>query len=145
MTFSLNRNVIRWIIIVSSFIIISLILWNTYTFFQNFKVEERSKMKTWSVAQIDLNSMDNLDSDVNPVTSHVVTETIISTPVIVLDENGEVNRARNIDSLILNNPKKLKALVSQFESENQPIPVIMGAKVKQTIYYGNSPLLNKLK
>tara|TARA_R110002033_G_scaffold78136_3_gene129690 strand:- start:11764 stop:12792 length:1029 start_codon:yes stop_codon:yes gene_type:complete len=102
-------------------------------------------MKTWSVAQIDLNSMDNLDSDVNPVTSHVVTETIISTPVIVLDENGEVNRARNIDSLILNNPKKLKALVSQFESENQPIPVIMGAKVKQTIYYGNSPLLNKLK
>lgn len=145
MTFSLNRNVIRWIIIVSSFIIISLILWNTYTFFQNFKVEEQSKMKTWSVAQIDLNSMDNLNNNVNPVTSHVVTQTIISTPVIVLDENGEVNRARNIDSLILKNPKKLKELVSQFQRENQPIPVIMGAKVKQTIYYGNSPLLNKLK
>ncbi|NRD19112.1 HAMP domain-containing histidine kinase [Winogradskyella eckloniae] len=145
MTFSINRNIIRWIIIASSFIIISLILWNTYTFFQNFKIEERSKMKTWSVAQIDLNSMDNLNTDVNPVTSHVVTQTIISTPVIVLDENGDVNRYRNIDSLTLENPKELKALVDKFKNENQPIPVVMGKKVKQTIYYGNSPLLNKLK
>ncbi|WP_299102559.1 HAMP domain-containing sensor histidine kinase [uncultured Winogradskyella sp.] len=145
MTFSLNRNVIRWVIIISSFVIISLILWNTYTFFQNFKIEERSKMKTWSVAQIDLNSMDNLDTDVNPVTSHVVTQTIISTPVIVLDENGEVNRSRNIDSLTLTSPKKLESLVNKFKNENQPIPVVIGKKVKQTIYYGNSPLLNKLK
>ncbi|MUU78566.1 sensor histidine kinase [Winogradskyella endarachnes] len=145
MTFSLNRNIIRWVIIASSFIIISLILWNTYTFFQNFKAEERSKMKTWSVAQIDLNSMDNLDTDVNPVTSHVVTETIISTPVIVLDENGSVNFSRNIDSLTIANPKKLEALIRQYESENHPIPVKIGKKVKQTMYYGNSPLLNKLK
>ena len=54
MTLSSNRNAIRWIIIISSFIIISLILWNTYTFFQKFKAEERVKMNTWSVAQIDL-------------------------------------------------------------------------------------------
>lgn len=146
MTFSINRNIIRWVIIASSFIIISLILWNTYTFFQNFKAEERSKMKTWSVAQIDLNSTDNLESDVvNPVTSHVVTETIISTPVIVLDENGAVNFSRNIDSITLANPKKLKQLIRQYESENHPIPVKIGKKIKQTMYYGNSPLLNKLK
>ncbi|NRD21952.1 HAMP domain-containing histidine kinase [Winogradskyella litoriviva] len=145
MTFSLNRNIIRWVIIVSSFIIISLILWNTYTFFQNFKAEERSKMKTWSVAQIDLNSMGDLDFDVNPVTSQVLTETIISTPVIVTDEIGEVNFSSNIDSVTLANPKKLKALISKYESENQPIPIVVNKKVIQTIYYGNSPLLNKLK
>ncbi|WP_179353003.1 sensor histidine kinase [Winogradskyella vidalii] len=145
MTFSLNRNIIRWIIIASSFIIISLILWNTYTFFQNFKAEERSKMKTWSVAQIDLNSIDNLDSDVNAVTSHVVTETIISTPVIVLDENGEVNFSTNIDSTALSDPKKLKALIRTYESENQPIPVKISDTLMQTMYYGNSPLLNRLK
>lgn len=145
MTFSLNRNVIRWIMIASSFIIISLILWNTYTFFQNFKEEERSKMKTWSVAQTDFNSIDNLELDVNPVTSHVVTETIISTPVIVLTENGDVNFSSNIDSAILTNPKKLNALIKQYESENQPIPLKVDNKVIQTMYYGNSPLLNKLK
>ena len=75
MTFSLNRNIIRWIIIISSFIIISLILWNTYTFFQKFKGEERVKMNTWSVAHIDfLKNIDDLDKDVNSVTSHVLTE-----------------------------------------------------------------------
>ncbi len=36
MTFSSNRNLIRWIIIFSSFIIVSLILWNTYVFFMLF-------------------------------------------------------------------------------------------------------------
>ncbi|MCT4628882.1 MAG: sensor histidine kinase, partial [Winogradskyella sp.] len=39
MAISSNRNIIRWIIILSSFIIISLILWNTYSFFQKFKAE----------------------------------------------------------------------------------------------------------
>ena len=88
MTFSLNRNVTRWIIIVSSFIIISLILWNTYTFFQKFKAEERVKMKTWSVAQIDfLKNIDDLDEDVNSVTSHVLTEMTTSTPMLVIDKD----------------------------------------------------------
>jgi hypothetical protein len=44
----MNKNMIRWIIVVSSFIVISLILWNTYVFFQNFKAEERNKMQIWS-------------------------------------------------------------------------------------------------
>lgn len=145
MTFSFNRNVIRWIIIVSSFIIISLILWNTYTFFQNFKAEERSKMKTWAFALVDLNNIDNLDSDVNPLTSYVVTETIISTPVVAIDENGEVSTYRNIEPTTLANPKKLQALINTYESENQPIPIVIDEEVIQIIYYGNSPLLNKLK
>jgi len=38
-----NTSIIRWSIILGSFIIISSILWNTYIFFQNFKSEERIK------------------------------------------------------------------------------------------------------
>ncbi|MEP6931344.1 MAG: sensor histidine kinase, partial [Flavobacterium sp.] len=45
MFFSDRRNTTRWVIISISFLIISLILWNTYTFFQIFKNEERIKMK----------------------------------------------------------------------------------------------------
>ena len=51
MGFSKNRNFIRWVIVVASFVIISLILWNTYVFFQKFKAEERVKMENWSFAQ----------------------------------------------------------------------------------------------
>ena len=41
MFFTKHRQLVRWIIIIASFGIISLILWNTYVFFQKFKEEER--------------------------------------------------------------------------------------------------------
>ena len=144
MTFSFNRNIIRWIIIVSSFFIISLILWNTYTFFQNFKVEERSKMNTWSVAVKDIGTP-KLNDEVNIVTDHVITETIINTPVLVINENGELSTSRNIDESMLRDSLDVKKLVNQFKNENTPIEVNMDSDSKQLIYYGNSPLLNKLK
>ena len=144
MTFSFNRNVIRWIIIATSFIIISLILWNTYTFFQDFKQEERSKMKTWSVALTDIGTIKSND-EVNEVTSHVITETIISTPVIVIDKDGELSTSRNVDESLLTDSNVIKNLVAKFKSENTPIEVNMGTSSKQFIYYGNSPLLNRLK
>ena len=48
MQFSERRNTTRWIIIITSFVIVSLILWNTYSFFQIFKQEERTKMELWA-------------------------------------------------------------------------------------------------
>ena len=51
MQFSEKRNLTRWVIIISSFLIASLILWNTYSFFQIFKEEERNKMELWATAQ----------------------------------------------------------------------------------------------
>ncbi|RCW93843.1 sensor histidine kinase [Winogradskyella arenosi] len=144
MNFSFDRNVIRWIIIISSFFIISLILLNTYTFFQNFKVEERSKMNTWSVAIKDIGTP-KLNDEVNIVTDHVITETIINTPVLVMSEDGELSTSRNIDEDLLKDPRYVQELVEQFKSENTPIEVSMDSDSKQLIYYGNSPLLNKLK
>jgi len=144
--FSTNRNIIRWIIIVSSLIIISLILWNTYTFFQKFKAEERVKINTWSVAQIDfIKNIDDLDKDVNNVTSHVLTEMTTSTPMLVIDANGEVNNYINIEESKLSDSLKVQKIIKKFSNENQPIEVRVGKETIQTIYYGNSPLLNKLK
>ena len=40
-----NAQIIRWAVIITSFIIVALILWNTYDFFQKFKSEERAKME----------------------------------------------------------------------------------------------------
>ena len=66
MVISKNRNLIRWIIVVASFAIISLILWNTYVFFQNFKAEERVKMENWSFAQNEfLKVVSELSTDEN--------------------------------------------------------------------------------
>ena len=65
-----NTSIIRWSIILGSFIIISSILWNTYIFFQNFKSEERIKMEIWSKAQIELINSDQ--ENISPLTLDIL-------------------------------------------------------------------------
>jgi len=145
MTLNFNRNLFRWILIFSSFVIITLILWNTYSFFQKFKEEERAKMETWSIAQIDLNSNNDLNANINQVTSHVITETILSTPVLVLNDKQNLYSSQNISEALLQDSTSIQKLITKFSSENQPIPVLVDGEVSLMIYYGNSPILNKLK
>lgn len=146
MRLQLNKTIIRWALIVSSFVIVSLILWNTNRFFQHFKTEERKKVKSWSVAQIDLiQSLDNLKEDLNPVTTYILTEMTSGIPMFVIDKNDELNTYNNIDSLDINSALKIEKLIQRFSSENNPIEVKIDTNLSQTIYYGNSALVNKLK
>lgn len=139
----LNRNFTRWLIIVASFIIISLILWNTYVFFQHFKSEERTKMENWSYALKTL--MESSDDDEIEVTSRII-ESNTTTPMILLDTNNNISSIRNIDTTNVGNSKRhLEQLITTFENENTPIQVIANDQLFNTLYYGNSPLLNKLK
>ncbi|WP_178990811.1 sensor histidine kinase [Winogradskyella schleiferi] len=143
MTFSLNRNAIRWIIVVSSFIIISLILWNTYTFFQNFKAEERSKMKNWSFAQKEMRKTDNLNADIGELPLEIL-KSNTSTPMIKVSEDGSMEH-NNIDEEKAKDSIYLIKLIEKFKNENEPIEIRYKGKILSTLYYGNSPLLNKLK
>ncbi len=103
-------------------------------------------MNTWSVAQIDfLKNIDDLDKDVNNVTSHVLTEMTTSTPMLVVGANGNVGTSINIDEEKLKDSVQVERIIRKFSNENEPIKVIIDKKMFQTIYYGNSPLLNKLK
>lgn len=154
MFFTKHRQLIRWIIIVTSFAIISLILWNTYVFFQKFKAEERRKMQTWSYAQSDfLNSFKNgLDGEVNNVTTFIITDSTSTTPMILVSPKGEISSFNNLDTLGIKNVDAfLRKSKLQFEKENNPIALsYFNNKTNSdeaigTLYYGNSPLLNKLK
>ncbi|MDO6595528.1 HAMP domain-containing sensor histidine kinase [Oceanihabitans sp. 2_MG-2023] len=151
MVFSKNRNLIRWIIVIASFAIISLILWNTYVFFQKFKAEERIKMENWSFAQNEfLKVVSELSTDENASSNLDLTLKILSsnntTPMLVVDKDSSLVTFNNIgegtkkDSLFA--VKNTKILIKQFSSENVPVSVNYDGQV---LYYGNSPLLNKLK
>jgi len=142
MTFNINRNILRWLIILASFIIISLILWNTYTFFQHFKAEERTKMENWSFAQQSL--IGSVSNDEIEVTSRIL-ESNNSTPMLLLDTEGIITSSKNIDENLLKDPNYTEKLLARFKNENDPIEVRVDGKLFNTIYYGNSPLLNKLK
>ena len=139
----MNRNRIRWIIIISSFFIISLILWNTYIFFQNFKAEERNKMQNWSFAQKEILKTSDLSGDMGELPLEIIKNNT-TTPMINVWANGNFD-VRNIDEEKAKDSTYIQSLIEQFKNENQPIEIKYQDKVFSTIYYGNSPLLNKLK
>jgi hypothetical protein len=140
MQFSERRNVTRWTIIVASFFIITLILWNTYTFFQIFKNEERVKMQNWALAQKKINSA-NIDTDIELPFQIIQTATI---PIIETEKDSIVNN-KNIEEDILKDNVKLKKFLTKLKNQNEPI-LMEGADGKpHYLYYGDSSLLNKLK
>jgi two-component system, sporulation sensor kinase D len=141
MQFSERKNTTRWIIIFASFLIISLILWNTYTFFQIFKNEERLKMNLWANAQKTLiNAGENTDVEL-PLQ---IFSNNTSIP-IVLTENDSIINTVNIDEEIIKNGDKAAIFLSTLKNENEPIVIEYVPGKFQKLYYGNSALLNKLK
>jgi two-component system, sporulation sensor kinase D len=141
MSFSERRNTTRWIIIFISFLIISLILWNTYTFFQIFKNEERIKMNLWANASKTLiNADENTDLDL-PLE---IINNNNSVPVM-LTMYGKVISSKNIPDEIIEDKDKLSAYLANLKNENEPILIEYAPGKQQQVYYGNSALLKKLK
>jgi C4-dicarboxylate-specific signal transduction histidine kinase len=142
MQFSDNRNNYRWLIIIASFVIVILILWNTYTFFQTFKNEERLKMEIWAAAQKSLIQAD-LEND-NIELNQEVLSSNKTIPLILTEKNAIINKA-NIDETIAQDSVKLYAFWKELKKENDPIKIQYDEGKFQYLYYGNSVLINKLK
>ncbi|WP_248724858.1 PAS domain-containing sensor histidine kinase [Seonamhaeicola sp. ML3] len=138
-----HQNTFRWIIVGASFIIVMFILWKTYEFFQLFKYEERVKIEIWAKAQSDIIKTGDLNSDMGDLPLKVITSNK-TTPMIMVNRDGSIDH-NNIDPVKAKDSLYIKKLITKFSTENDPKEVIFDGKVYNTIYYGNSPLLNKLK
>ncbi|MEG2101102.1 MAG: HAMP domain-containing sensor histidine kinase [Flavobacterium sp.] len=141
MRFSESRNTTRWIIIFISFLIISLILWNTYTFFQIFKNEERLKMNLWANAQKTLiNADENTDLDL-PLE---IINNNTSVPVMLVMYDKVISSV-NVPEHVINDRKESVKFLNNLKNENDPVIIEYAPGKFQQIYYGNSALINKLK
>lgn len=141
MNFLTNTFLFKRIAVLVSLILVSLILWNTYVFFQKFKNEERVKMEILAAAQKELNTG---DLDVSVDLSLKVIENNRSIPMILVAENGAIETYQNLDSVKALNEKYVQDQLQKMKSENEPIEVSYKGKNKKFIYYRNSDLLNKL-
>ncbi|MFK8059866.1 MAG: sensor histidine kinase [Polaribacter sp.] len=141
MNFLTNRLLFKRISVLISLVIVSLILWNTYIFFQKFKNEERIKMEILVAAQKELGNNNNLDANVDLPLK--ILENINNIPMIMVSETGEIEH-QNFDSIKLLNPDFLKLELEKMKSENDPIEISFDSKNKKLIYYRNSDILNKL-
>ena len=136
-----NTNIIRWSIILGSFLIISSILWNTYIFFQNFKNEERIKMELWSKAQIEL--INSNQEKISPLTLDIIRNNI-STPMIKVNNDGSIEH-NNIEDFNITDTTAVSKLIKRFSKENKPIEIKYNDELLSVLYYGNSTVINKLK
>ena len=142
MNFLTNNILFKRIAILISLIIVSLILWNTYTFFQKFKQEERIKMEILATAQKEIAT--NIDLNANVDLPLKVIESNSNIPMILVTEKGIIEYFQNLDSIKSLNPKYLANQLAKMKAENEPIKVSYNGKNIQFIYYRNSDLLNKL-
>ena len=140
MDFSNRKNVTRWILIAASFVIITLILWNTYTFFQIFKNEERMKMEHWAEAQKTITNA-GVDTDIELPLKIIRNATI---PIIMTENNVIINKT-NIDDDVVKSKTRMDALLQKLKNQNDPIVIEYVPGKFQYLYYGDSSLLNKLK
>ena len=119
-----NTFLFKRITILVSFVIVTLILWNTFTIFQKFKYEERIRMEILGEAQKELSNA-NLNSNI-ALPDKIIT-TNKSIPLILVDDKGEIIYANNLDSIKSLNPKYLQKQLAIMKVQNQPIEIIYNA------------------
>ena len=143
MNFNPKSKVSKLILLITSFVIVSLILWNTNSFFKTFKEEERHKMEIWASANKVLLQAP-LDEDPGELPIKIF-QNNTSTPMILVNLDGSISNTNNIPKELTKDSVYLQKKIRQFESENRPIKIVDGEDHLQTLYYGNSEVLNKLK
>ena len=144
MKFPTNTLIFKRIAVLISLIIVSLILWNTYIFFQKFKTEERVKMESYGDATQELNTL-NL-ADLNKETSLLPLKIIQknkNTPLILVSSTGKIKGFKNLDSIKSLDPNYLKEQLEIMKKQNKPITINYLGQTDY-IYYKDSDLLNKL-
>jgi len=140
-----NSQIIRWAVIITSFIIVALILWNTYDFFKKFKTEERAKMEILAKAYERFSTAD-LDAEISLESKIIGNNHNI--PMIITNEKDSITEWSNLDIEKSKEAKFLWKQLSIMKEQNKPI-IISYFDKKETItlfiYYRDSDLLTKLK
>lgn len=101
-------------------------------------------MEIWAAAYNDFLQNNSLDTPVGDVILTVI-QGNVTTPMILYTHKEDIYTDRNIDPNDINTREKKEKLIKQFSSEYTPIEIRNENNLLATIYYGNSPVINKLK
>ena len=129
-----------------AFGIVLLIVWNTNILFQLVKEEERNKMELWATAQRELVESNDLSRDFGTLAFDVLQKIGVA-PMIQVNENGSIVDFKNIEWSVEEDPDSLElyAVLNKIKLDNDPIPIVYSTIINQKLYYGDAPLLVKLR
>ena len=136
------KKTIRWSIIALTIFIVSLILWNTYSFFQKFKDNQRAKMEILAAAYKRLNSAD-LNAELS--LERQIIKSNSSIPMLVTNAEGKITQDVNLGTSLLDREVFLKKQLELMKAQNPPIIIQYKGGEKQSIYYKDSQILTNLK
>ncbi|MBC6997646.1 HAMP domain-containing sensor histidine kinase [Cytophaga sp. FL35] len=142
MNFNPKNKTSNIFLLIASFVIVSLILWNTNSFFKKFKEEERLKMEIWATAQSEFQASSE-DMDLGNLHLKVF-QNNTSTPMILVNKDGSI-KTNNMPPERINDTAFIQQRIKKFRNENVPISIDQQGEHLATLYYGNSEVLNKLK
>lgn len=139
-----KRSIFQWAFSLASLFIISLILWNTYSFFNELKESERAKMEIWAKAYEELLQNDPADFTVGEMVLTVI-QSNTTTPMILHTLKEDTYTESNIDPKDFDTQEKRERLAERFSSQFTPIEIRGETELLALLYYGNAPIINKLK
>lgn len=147
-----NKILLRWTLIFTAFLVVSLILWNTNIFFQEFKQEERQKMEVMAAA---LQNMNNPDLDVDITLEGKIIESNKNIPMISTNADGKILSSHNLDiddtidydNLTKKQSERLESELASMKNENEPLTIYLynTKQVQKLIYYKDSDTLTRLQ
>lgn len=130
------------LIVLVTFILVTLVLWNTYAFSRKLKDNERSKMEILAMAY---DRFGNSDLEQDFTLEIKIIESNYDIPMIVTDEVGAVLMHRNLDSIKSLDSLYVSEQLVQMKEQNKPIKIDYLVNKKYLIYYKDSNLLVNLQ
>lgn len=138
-----NKSIFQWAFSFASVLIISLILWNTYSFFNQLKESERAKMEIWAKAYEEL-LQNNADFTVGEIVLTII-QSNTTTPMILHTIKEDSYTQSNIAPEAIDTQKKRDRLIERFSNQFTPLEIRSDTELLALLYYGNAPIINKLK
>jgi nitrogen-specific signal transduction histidine kinase len=143
MDFYGKKNLWKFILFMVAVLIGGGTLWYTETFLNTMRQQEIRKVERFADA---IRSIVNSTSPEDNITfeSSILTSNDLI-PIIIVDENGNLTKYRNLDSLKVTDTAWVNQRINEMVLANEPIEIDMGSGIIHTIYYENSLLLTKLR
>jgi len=135
------KKVLNVVLLIFAFLIGFFSLWYTNTLVKKLENQEREKIALWADATR-LAVLSDFDENVEFYRSIIAANTTI--PVILTDDQGNINGMVNIDSSGKDSDF-LQKKIAMMKKQNEPIVIELYEGYRNFIYYENSKLLNQLR
>ncbi|NBC58552.1 MAG: sensor histidine kinase [Bacteroidetes bacterium] len=137
-----NTKALRIFIAVASIIIVGLTAWSITLFYERIKADEREKMEILSDAIKAINVDD--ESNYRELVRKIQNSNT-NIPGIIVNKEGEIVTSVNLPKEVKKDSVKLYNYLNSIKADNAPLSINLQGEDNQTLYYGNSEVLTKIK